>query len=102
MYCVTFTFTDELVSSGRIVRVTSASILARGSQYALINQRTRWVSDGVDVGSLFKDYKQRRKAPMDIAQDDIINFTTDSPFLASIDDAAFNAVVLTFPRAMRV
>ncbi|KAI8594551.1 hypothetical protein EDD21DRAFT_421585 [Dissophora ornata] len=49
-----------------------------GVQYALLYQRTEWVSDDVDIGSLFENYKQNRKALLDLSQDDIINLTTTS------------------------
>ncbi|KAF9426711.1 hypothetical protein BGZ76_002643 [Entomortierella beljakovae] len=68
-----------------------------GLQYAVLNQRTHWLTDDVDIGPLFKDYKQLRKASMDMAQDDIIDLTADSPFLDGLSDTAFNAVLVDFP-----
>lgn len=63
----------------------------------MINQCTQWLSDGVDTGMLFKDYNQRQRAWTDVAQDDTIDLTADSPFLDSISDASFNAVLNDFP-----
>ncbi|KAG0049190.1 hypothetical protein BGZ83_005993 [Gryganskiella cystojenkinii] len=74
-----------------------AAYSPEGLQYAVLNQRTHWLADGVDIGKLFEDYKQGRRSSLDIAQDDIIDLTADSPFLHDTSDAAFGAIIADFP-----
>ncbi|GJJ79221.1 hypothetical protein EMPS_11581 [Entomortierella parvispora] len=69
-----------------------------GLQYAVVNQRTEWSSDGVDIGLLFKAYKQHCTASLDLAIDDIIDLTADSHFIAIISDTEFSAVLSDFPK----
>ncbi|KAF9409258.1 hypothetical protein BGZ76_005709, partial [Entomortierella beljakovae] len=68
-----------------------------GLQYSIVNQRIHWVLNDVDVGLLFRDYKQRRRGSMDIALDDIIDFTTTSPFLNQLGDEAFDTTIADLP-----
>ena len=69
-----------------------------GIQYAVVNQRTEWLSDGFDIGVLFQEYKQHRKASLEVAMDDIMDLTADSNFTAIISDTAFSAVINDLPK----
>ncbi|KAF9083123.1 hypothetical protein BGX27_004247, partial [Mortierella sp. AM989] len=89
----------NLIAPRGLSKLPLPAFTVEGLQYAVLNQRTEWKSKGVNIGVVFMNFKQQRRASLEIAQDDIIGITTESSFLDYTSDTEFNALVADFPKS---
>ncbi|KAK3817733.1 MAG: hypothetical protein J3Q66DRAFT_369537 [Benniella sp.] len=80
--------------------LASSAVVSKPTEsnpYAILNQRTTWQNESVNIGDLFQQYSAAPRASHDISRNGIIDITPSSPFLGNTTQEVFDAIAEDSP-----
>ncbi|KAF9347804.1 hypothetical protein BGX26_000746 [Mortierella sp. AD094] len=70
--------------------------LPASRMFSALHQKTEWINN-IDIGAYFSNLRGKFRQPFDISHDNIMDLTSASEFILSMDDTTYNAVMQDLP-----